>query len=89
MAERKNKFQDSDCVYIKRPVRAKNQGRGKDCRDFPAGTIGGIIYCFANAYLVEFAGDPEEDGFIYTYYDTVIKEEDLELCCRGKSSVGP
>lgn len=86
MTEIKNKFQDSDCVYIKKNVRAKrSHGRGEDYRDFPAGTIGGIIHCFANAYLVEFPGDPEEDGFIYTYYDTVIKEEDLELHSRVSS----
>lgn len=77
MAERKNKFKDNDCVYIKKPVRAL--GHDDDYKDFPAGTIGGIIDSYVNEYLVEFPGDPAEDGFIYKYYDTVMKEEDLEL----------
>jgi hypothetical protein len=81
MAERKNKFQDNDCVYIKKPVRAL--GLGDDYKDFPAGTIGGIIDSYPGAYRVEFSGDPAEDGFIYKYYEITMKEEDLTLHSRG------
>lgn len=70
MTERKNKFQDNDCVYIKKPVRA--QGHPNDYKDFPAGTIGGIIDSYPGAYLVEFAGDPAEDGLIYKSLTTPL-----------------
>lgn len=54
-------------------------GHDDDYKDFPAGTIGGIIDSYDKEYLVEFSGDPAEDGFIYTYYEATMKEEDLEL----------
>ena len=72
-----NKYKDIDCVTIKVPVVA-TCFRHPD-KEYPAGSMGTVIDSYDREYLVEFPGDPSPDGFIYRYYEALMKEDDLEL----------
>lgn len=72
-----NKYKDIDCVSIKVPVTANSSSHGE--KTYPAGTIGTIIDSYDREYLVEFPGDPAEDGMIYQWFEALVKEQDLDI----------
>ena len=72
-----NRFKDIDSVSIRVPVTASSLRHGK--KDYPIGSVGTIIDSYDREYLVEFPGDPAEDGMIYQWFEALMKEQDLDL----------
>lgn len=72
-----NRFKDIDSVTIKVPVIASSYQH--ETKEYPIGSTGTIIDSYDREYLVEFPGDPEEDGMIYKWYEALVKESDMDL----------